>query len=175
MLAPLSTNDYAFAYELTMDQSARGRWRYFGLSPSPESFVSSLWADVSVQYCIWDRESAERIGICTAYKADFRNGTVWIAAAFVNDHPASSLEAVRLFIDSLFDSMPLRKIYCEVPEVVESDIKSSLRSVMHEEGRLTGHYFWKGRYWDWIYFAISKESWDNYKSKFERLRALLDT
>jgi RimJ/RimL family protein N-acetyltransferase len=171
VLRPVVPADYEYLFELSMEQSARGRWRYYGHTPSPEQFNRSLWQDVVAQFCVWSKATGQRVGVCSAYRGDMRNGHIWLAAAFADDHDGVALEGAVLFVQYLFDAYPLRKIYCEMPEVVEEDVGSAFRRVAQEEGRLTEHHYWMGRYWDWVYLAITRERWTAYMQRHENLRS----
>src|SRR5262245_49791325 len=78
-LRPLAAKDHTWLYDLSTREENGFRWRYGGATPSPESFVRSLWDQVLVQFVIERRRDRRPAGLVVAYSADLHHGHAQIA------------------------------------------------------------------------------------------------
>ena len=70
------------------------------------------------------------------------------------------MEGCGLFIDFLFRTQPLRKIYLRAPEYNLQRFASVIEvGAFRIEGRLNEHRFYDGRYWDEIILALYLPQW----------------
>lgn len=170
-LRPLAQTDYGYFYDLSLSAQNNARWRYRGSTPSPERFVTDLWSGVQAQFVIETPPPRKRAGLVVAYNADLANGTVYLATLIDNEYHRKvwPLEGILLFVEYLFQNWNFRKIYAETPEFSASQFSSGAGSLFEEEGRLRQHQYFKGRYWDFIIYALARELWE------KRGRAVLDT
>ena len=83
--------------------------------PGPDRFQEALWSGVQDQRIITNK-AGKRFGLVTAYGTEIRAGHTHIAVAFHPDTNARmwAMEGVIAFIDHLFLTFPLRKIYIEI-------------------------------------------------------------
>ena len=161
-LRPVGQSDYAYLYDLSLHAENLARWRYRSATPSPESFVVDLWNGVLAQFVIESAATRERAGLAVAYNADAANGTVFLGVVLDPAHRRKvwPIEGVLLFLDYLFRNWALRKVYAESPEYCAQQFASGSRWLFQEEGRLREHQYHQGRYWDYIHFALYRESWE---------------
>lgn len=163
-LRPLAQNDYGYFYDLSLSAENNARWRYRGTTPSPERFVTDLWTGVQAQFVIETPEPRQRAGLVVAYNADMANGTVYLAALVDNDYHRKvwPMEGILLFVDYLLQNWNFRKVYAETPEFCAAQFASGAGTFFEEEGRLTQHQFFQGKYWDYITYALTRERWQTH-------------
>lgn len=169
-LRPLAQNDYGYLYDLSLSAENNARWRYRGATPSPERFVSDLWSGVLAQFLVETPEPRKRAGLLAAYNADLANGTVYLGVLIDNAHHRKvwPLEAVMLFVDYLFQNWTFRKVYAETTEFSAAHFSSGAKTLFEEEGRFREHQYFQGRYWDYIFYSLTRQRWE------EQGRKLLD-
>lgn len=153
--------DYEFLYALATSEHAY-RWRYRGVTPSPEGFAQLLWHQTLAQFIVERRENGQRLGQVSAFDANERNGFCHIAMMLDPNLTGTgwALEAGALFINYLFSLWNFRKLYGEVLESNFGDFASGAGSWFRVEGRLTQHEFYAGRYWDLLLLALHREDWE---------------
>jgi RimJ/RimL family protein N-acetyltransferase len=169
-LRPLRQNDYGYLYDLSLSAKNNARWRYRGATPSPERFVADLWSGVLAQFLVETPEPRKRAGLLVAYNADLANGTVYLGVLIDNAYHRKvwPLEGVLLFVDYLFQNWTLRKVYAETTEFSAAHFSSGAKTLFEEEGRFREHQYFQGRYWDYIFYSVTRKRWE------ERGRKLLD-
>jgi RimJ/RimL family protein N-acetyltransferase len=74
-----------------------------------------------------------------------------------------------LFMDWLFQSLPLRKMYHEVFGYNESVVRMWRKVGLTEEGVLKGDRYWNGAYWDLHIFALYREAWPKVRDRVLRV------
>lgn len=163
-LRPLAQNDYGYFYDLSLSAENNARWRYRGTTPSPERFVTDLWNGVQAQFVIETPEPRKRAGLVVAYNADMANGTVYLAALVDNAYHLKvwPMEGILIFVDYLFQNWNFRKVYAETPEFSATQFASGVGTFFEEEGRLTQHQYYQGKYWDYITYALTRERWETH-------------
>jgi len=174
-LRPLGQNDYAYLYDLSLSAKNNARWRYRGATPSPERFVADLWSGVLAQFLVESPEPRKRAGLLVAYNADLANGTVYLGVLIDNAHHRKvwPLEGVMLFVDYLFQNWTFRKVYAETTEFSAAHFSSGAKTLFEEEGRFREHQYFQGRYWDYIYYSLTRKRWEEHGRKLlDKLSAL---
>jgi len=127
-----------------------------------------------LEHLVVEMASSARIGLLAAYDVDLRNGTACLAAAFeprvrLRGWP---LEALVLFVEHLFRTLPLRKLYAEALTSVSSVVESGLGRFFVEEARFVAHEQVDGRLRDLHVLALFREHWDAVAPRFlSRIRA----
>jgi hypothetical protein len=161
-LRPLGQNDYGYLYDLSLSAKNNARWRYRGATPSPERFVADLWSGVLAQFLIETPEPRKRAGLLVSYNADLANGTVYLGVLIDNAHHRKvwPMEGILLFVDYLFQNWTFRKIYAETTEFSAAHFSSGAKTLFEEEGRFRDHQYFQGRYWDYIYYALTRQRWE---------------
>jgi RimJ/RimL family protein N-acetyltransferase len=77
--------------------------------------------------------------------------------------------ATALFMDWLFQSLPLRKVYHEVFAYNETVVRMWRKIGLVEEGLLKGDRYWNGAYWDLHVFALHREAWPGVRDRVLRV------
>lgn len=150
VLRPVEPPDYDFILHLSTSPRITYRWRTRGTTPSPADFQVMLWRGVLCQFLIERPDGGGPLGLISAYNADFRNQTVYLAI-IMQDHPGGSLwtfDAIALFLNYLFSNWNLRKIYAETSELSSWTFASGSGRYFEIEGILRDHEYYGGRYWD---------------------------
>ncbi len=171
--------DFEWYYRLATTKSSLLRWRFHGAPPAREQFLQIVMSGIHSQF-VADLPSSKpshdcRIGVFTSYSYDPLSRTVYMGAITNEKKNGLGIVASALFIDYLFDTWPLRKVYLELPEFNLVKFKNGLGKYFFEEGRLKDHFYAYGKYWDYLTFAIYKRDYkDNVKirSVIDRFRAL---
>lgn len=158
----MTPGDYDRLYDLATCEQNGYRWRFRGTTPSPEAFVHSLWNQVLAQFAVTAHAApAVPVGLVVANRADFRSQHCYLAAVLEPGAAPTGwgMEVLGLFISYLFESFNLRKIYFESLSFNLSQFASGIGRFFVEEGRLRGHDFYGGRWWDLHVMAIYREQW----------------
>ncbi len=71
------------------------------------------------------------------------------------------LEAGVLFCNYLFKNFNFRKLYVEVPGFNFGQLERGLGRFFEEEGRLSEHDYYDGRYWDLVIMTLDRGSGAN--------------
>ena len=166
-LRPIRPVDYDAIRVAELSDDLGVRWRHRGATPSPEAFAHSLWAGVLVQYLVVANDDHRLLGVVSAYDVDLRSGTASLGFARFGggDRSPGLVEGVILLADHLFSHWPLRKLYGETLEFNLPNLGGVLGPLLVEEGRLRAHAFAGGRYWDLVYLALYRETWDEHRGR----------
>jgi RimJ/RimL family protein N-acetyltransferase len=155
-LRPVEPADYDFILQLSTSPSITYRWRTRGTTPSPPDFQVMLWRGVLCQFLIVRSSDGEPLGLISAYNADFRNQTAYLAI-LMRDHRGGSiwtLDGIALFLNYLFANFDLRKVYAETSELSSWTFASGAGRYFEVEGTLREHEYYGGRYWDTYVLAF---------------------
>jgi len=157
-LVPMTAADEPAALRLHTEGGALTRYRLRGTTPSPEQFHRFLWDQVLVQHLVV--AGTEVIGMVTAFEADHRNRHAHVAAIAAPAHRSTGLVpwALLRFVDELFATFDLRKLYAEVLEPNLAAFGSGLDRRFAIEGRLRGHEYVDGDYVDLLVLATTPSS-----------------
>lgn len=161
-LRAVTPADYDFLFHLSTSPNISYRWRTRGQTPSPEAFQSILWGGVLCQFVVERAADGEPLGLISAYNADLRNDTAYLAV-LMRDRPGASLwgfDALVLFLDYLFLNWSLRKVYAETSELSAWSFASGEGRYFRVEATLPEHEFYDGRYWDYYVLAFWRRDWE---------------
>lgn len=159
-LRPFRPNDFDFAYGLHLEPRNLVSYRLRGSVPSPESFHRFLWDQALANFVVSNR-SRHPIGIVSAYGADHRNATCYVAAVGSEDAQDGGLmvESIGLLVTYLFLAFPFRKVYMESLQSNYSRFASGEGRFFTLEARLREHEYVDGKYQDMVILAIYKSDW----------------
>lgn len=120
-LEPLRPDDPSVMgdlYQAALDPGSAYRWRFRGATPSPQEFSALLFDGVHCQYVARHPLSHALLGLVVAYDYQPEPGHVKVGFLRSGDAALGGLmiEAMFLFVDHLFRTFPLRKVYSEVPD-----------------------------------------------------------
>jgi RimJ/RimL family protein N-acetyltransferase len=160
-LRAVGAPDYDFLYIVAMAPSNVIRWRFRGSTPSPESFVQTLWQNVLAQFMIVRPTDGSPLGLITAYNTDPRGQTTHVALIIAPEYEKQGwvMDAIPLFLAYLFETWNLRKVYYDTIEFNYARFASGLNTRFHVEGCLKDHEFHDGSYWHVYTLAVYREEW----------------
>ena len=163
----VATDDYDWLYDIAVNSDFAHRWRWRGTTPRPDDFIRLLWDDVAVQYVIETRSGP--VGMVSCYNVNPANGTGYFAAVARPEYHDTGLlvEGTVLFLDYVFATLDLRKLYFEVLAENLPAFQSAVGRYLIEEGRLAGHERIGCHYTDLHIFALYRDRW---ATDGERLR-----
>jgi RimJ/RimL family protein N-acetyltransferase len=158
-LDPVTPETFPFLYALAVDEEVGYRWRFRGSVPSPETFQNTFWQGTLVQFVVTMTGAAEPIGHVVCYGHDAGHQYAFVGLVFAPPVLGTGLplEAASCFLNYLFGTWNLRKVYFEVPEFNFPQFASGAGHYFHEEGRLRQHEFYAGRFWDKLYLAVYRD------------------
>ncbi len=143
-LEPLLPDDPSVMGELyraALDPSWSYRWRFRGATPSPQAFGALLFEGVHCQLVARHPVSHELLGLVVAY--DYQPEPGHVKVGFVRTAAGAlgglMIEAMFLFVDHLFRTFPLRKVYSEVPEYNLDLVAGLPPGLLTEEASLPEH------------------------------------
>jgi RimJ/RimL family protein N-acetyltransferase/aryl carrier-like protein len=159
-LDPVVPDDTRFLYSLAAAPETGFRWRYRGVPPSLDRFATGMWDQIVVQYVARRVDDNQPVGHLIAYGADPTTRFVHAGAVFVPSCTGSGLAArtVGMFVRYLFHTLPLVKVYLEVPGFNWPQISSGEGTLFRVEGVLRDHLFYAGRTWHQYLCAIYRDS-----------------
>jgi hypothetical protein len=147
------------------------RWRLRGATASPLDWAHGATSAVLAQFMVISNRDRARVGLVTAYQANFQDGHARLAAlAFDPRRPGPLMPiAVGLFIEYVFRCWNFRKLYMDVAEYNLPQMASGLGDLFAIEGRLREHYYLDGEYWDKLILSLSREAWSRHPRRFLRI------
>ena len=159
-LRPVVPGDTPRLFEMAFSPNNCHRWRYFGGSTSFAEFDRLLWDRVLCQFVVTRASNPVPIGLVQCVASNFRHGTAQINVLLAEgvQRQAWPFEGVVLFVNYLFETFPLRKLYAEVPEFNFAAFAGGAGRYFATEGRLTAHEWHLGRYWDLLILAMTRET-----------------
>lgn len=168
-LAQVDQDAEQWLFEVGGLAEVANRWRHLPGTVGRQRFHDELWAGVLAQFTLEHRETSDRLGHVMAYQANMSHGTA--SVAFMLSPGVRGLgwpiEGFLLFVDYLFSSFDLRKLYAEAAAFNLTQYGSAVGRFMCEEGRLRDHIFANGELHDVHVLAIYRDAWEEYA---ERLR-----
>jgi len=150
-LAPIESNeDVSYLYGLYCDPQVGDGWRFDGVLPSYDTFLSELARPVHSRMLILTRHGSHRVGVVVSDWCDLRSG---VASASVAVAPplvgtGLGLLAFGTFANYLFANWPIRKIRVTAPTFVLARYAAAVGPVLQLDGVLREHRFHNGIYWD---------------------------
>ena len=160
-LRPLRVDDHPFLYDLATSPTLGWRLRSRGLPMSGDAFVAELYRNVLAQFMVDDVQTAGRVGLVQAVDANLIDGHARLALVVTPERIGTgwAMAALGLFVDYLFGTFPLRKLYAEVPEFAMGMVASGAGKAFEVEGTLRSHRFANGRWWDVSFVAVHRDAW----------------
>jgi diamine N-acetyltransferase len=171
-LRPVTEEDLPFLFRLYTDPGRCHLWmsspRVYDEREFREAWASWVSGLMGAKFIV---ESGQRpVGWVMSYEHSLEHGSATVGAILQEEDVGrgAGVVATVLFVDYLFRTLPLRKIYVEVfgynPRVVGMWRKVGLV----EEGILKGDRFWDGSYWDLHVFAIHRPAWPDLRARILR-------
>jgi len=132
-LTPVVPADYQYLHALATSGPTGRTWRLQGQAPSADEFVSFLWDESDMQFTVLSRFDGKPVGLVQAYATDLAARHAKISALFQDSVHRTGLpaEALAMFVEHVFATWPLRKIYFEIAD----DIRERYESILADQAR----------------------------------------
>jgi hypothetical protein len=161
-LRPVEIGDYPLLRSMELSNELGVHWKYRGQILSPEQWNASLWTGVLAQFLVFSRTEDRPVGLVAVYKASFQDSHAYVSALGFQPgrHSPAMLLGVAVFLQYVFGCWDFDKLYFELPSYNLSQFASGLDRFFEIEGRLRGHYTYRGRKWDLLLLAMYRERWE---------------
>ena len=172
-LRAVGPQDYDWLFQLNSMPELAHRWRGRPGSLNPAQVAEFLWSNVFCQFVITRKRDGRPLGLVVAYGADLANRTVRFGIVLDPQFHSVGwpLEAAALFIDYLFETSDVRKLYSEAVDYNLAPYQSALdHGLVHMEGCLKEHVYSAGAYRDYYMFAIYRDEWASARSEASEAR-----
>ena len=146
-------------YRLSTDPAINFRWRFRGAIPTPETFEAALWQGVVAQFIVVETGTTDILGHVVCYGAESAQQHAYVGAVFSPRMIATGrpIQPIALFINYVFVTWNLRKLYMEVPEFNMETLWSGAGSFFHQEACFREHDYYAGRFWDKYVLAVYRD------------------
>jgi hypothetical protein len=161
LLRPLSPADYTPLRAAELVPPLGPRWRFRGMTPSPEEWARLTSERQLAQFIAQRTTDNVPLGLLQLHNAGFQDGHAQLSIARLGP-PGPSPELIvglGIFLRYVFYCWDFRKLYMEVPEYNYDQISSGEGKFFSVEGRFKDHLFLGGRYWDQFILAMHRETW----------------
>lgn len=162
-LRALRSEDHSLIIELEDHPANIRRWRYGGRTPSLEARLGPAGSNgIFLQLLVIEKASLRPVGMVVGYDPDFSNGYCSMAALSVPGYQSTGLlfEGGALFLNYIFTTWPLRKVYAESTSFNLEQFESITHSLFSVEGRLIDHVYLQGQYWDKLILALTRQTFE---------------
>lgn len=149
--------------------SCSTRRNILDLDQFKNELISDFKKDRHIQYMI--KFGLKPIGTIYSYNLNKTDGFVYVTTYLEkgNEHRGYGAIAFSLFVNFLFESLELFKIYCDVYSYNTESLKVLKNAGFVEEGVFKGHRFLNNKRYDLIRLAFFKEMLPNKKALLCRL------
>ena len=140
-----------------------------GVGLSTDQVQRLLWEGVLCQFVIEDRANGFPLGLVTGHQAEWNRLAISFHATIEPElvHDIAVSEAVLRFLDYLFATFAIRKLYVEYPEgdqtlaVIEKALGQRGRDVLQREGCLRSWVTIEGRPHDVVIASVLRTTWES--------------
>lgn len=160
-LRPVQPEDYRLLYWIQHQPNARDMAGRTPVAVAPERFPDRLWAGVVSQFVIISSADETIVGIVSLAGVDYANGHARLDVKLRPDalDEPWAMEGLELYIDHVFNSFALRKLYVEVGDDMLTRLAAAFENDLVIEGRLVGHSYVAGTYVDTVIGAVYRDEW----------------
>lgn len=160
-LADPMPSHYPTLYGFVRPESVVDRWQAGSQSFGYDTFVQRFWVGVLAQFVFSRPGEREIAGLVKCELPNFRHQTAQLGLYASGESQGQPLPMMALatFIDFVFETYPLRKLYAEVPGFNFGQFESGDGRFFVVEGRLTDHEIHFGRTWDTFILAVNRDIW----------------
>jgi len=168
--------DYPYLYLVETSGAMAARWGLRGATPGYQEWIQQRSAGVLAQFMILKVEDDSRIGLVTAFSADFQDGHAHLAAlSFDPDgNSVMMMLGIGLFVDYVFKCWSFRKLYLDTAEYNYPQFASGAGKFFKVEGRLREHHYLDGEWWDHLILAIFRDDWPEASKLVEQIGSWRD-
>jgi len=173
-LRPVLDEDSKFLFKLFADPSRCHLWLRNRTAYDESGFQQAwnAWTNGMIGAKLIVESASRPVGLVFDYDRTLEDG--WTKATTLlleeNVGQGGGVIATALFMDWLFQNLPLRKVYLEAYGYNSGVLLMWGKIGLIEEGILKGDRYWNGAYWDLHIFALYREAWPKMRSRVLRHR-----
>lgn len=167
-MRPVMPQDHEQLYFASLEPTNSFRWRFRGQTVSFRDFSESLSAGTLCQFAFADIETSGLVAFCSAYNYDPVAHHCTFAVQrldFDSKYDTSVIESVALFLNYLFETFNVRKVFADIPEYNFPNF-GLVKDVFEMDGEKRDYYWHAGRYWSEMSISTSRDAWLLFASMF---------
>jgi RimJ/RimL family protein N-acetyltransferase len=134
-------------------------WRLGGTTASLEEFRSMIWTNALHQWLVVDRVSDDPLGVVLSYDYNPWDGHCKVGVCSYSASGVAVFYGLAIALDQIFGSVPVRKVYFEIPDVNDSRFERVLLRLCEHEGIIPDYRFAGGRWVSVGLWSLSRERW----------------
>ncbi len=169
-MRPLLPQDHEQLYFAALEPQNSYRWRYRGQTISFREFSESLSQGVLAQFAFASTNNSGLVAFCSSYNYDPAAQHCSFAVQrldFEDTADTAVIESAGLFLNYLFRTFNLRKVFAEIPEY-NMPAFGVLPDVFEIEGRRGDFYWHAGRFWAEVTISTARDVWQDFAASFFR-------
>lgn len=167
-MRPVMSQDFEQLYFSALEPSNSYRWRFRGQTVSFREFSESLSVGALAQFSFASTSTNRLVAFCSAYNYDSvaRHCTFAVQRLdFDSAYDTAIIESVALFLNYLFRTFNLRKVFADLPEYNYSYF-GAVEGVFEREADKRDYYWHANRYWSEITISTTREAWTQFAGMF---------
>ena len=172
-LVPYNNNYYNFIFDCFQDFSARGLFTSDVSIRSKKDFWNIFNNKINTYYHEFmvaiDSSTSNPIGFINSFDYNANDGYLNIAIFITQKYRKTvfTLETGIIFLNYLFSTYPIRKIYCTVFDYNIDSLKFLKKAGFLLEGELKKHKYFNGEYHDMKIFVLYRDMLKEISNKFK--------
>jgi len=169
-MRPLLPQDHEQLYFAALEPQNSYRWRYRGQTISFREFSESLSQGVLAQFAFASVDDNSLVAFCSSYNYDPAAQHCAFAVQrldFEDGADTAVIESAGLFLNYLFRTFNLRKVFADIPEY-NMPAFGVLPDVFEIEGTRRDYYWHAGRFWAEVTISTDRDVWQTFAASFYR-------
>jgi RimJ/RimL family protein N-acetyltransferase len=160
-LGVLAPEHYEEIFSWLGQDNVGALWRFNQGLPTREQFVVELWRGMNEQAVVFFGDDPTPVGLVSSYGVNRRNQICFVAVMSSPKMMRSGLAigGLALFMDRLFTTWPLRKIYADVADYNLHSYRGVLSHIAEVEATLRDYLWWDGGLHDRMTIKFERERW----------------
>lgn len=171
-LAPITPGHYSFVRGLAVQDPAAFRSVFPERLPEPDVFMDRFLSVITTCFVVESVGRRRPAGVAYLYRWSGQHGFADFQVAMTPSLRGTGvgIEAARIFIDHVFNSLNIRKLYVTAASPQLRAFRHAIGDVLQEEGRLRDHAYLAGRWHDEHILAIERDRYRGWVSGHLALR-----
>lgn len=160
-LRALTSEDLRSVRMIDLSAELGVRFRHRGATPGIAQWTHSSDSALA-QFLIVRADDNLPLGLTAVYDHSFQDQYAYFAVASFGNAARSPLTVMGavLLIEYAFTCWAFRKLYMELPAYNLDQIGPGFGRMLVEEGRLRGHMYYGGCWWDKVVLALYRHTWE---------------
>lgn len=161
-LIPLTPEHYGFVRELVVNDPSGFHALFPARVPEQEAFADRLLSLVASCFVVESVNRRRPVGVAYLHQWSGQHGIADFQVTMVPSfrNTGVGVEAGHLFVDHVFRSFNIRKLYLPVTSCQRRTVRSAIGGVLQEEGRLRDHSYFAGRWHDQHILTITRDRYE---------------